>query len=106
MPLKFIPYNASLPLNTHRPPIQIKISEPATLKFDLESWGSIPGYGNDEAEIEVPEIYDHRAFAEMIGKVLLDINWRSKPLKQLYVRCTTQESFDVINNYFMGIWHL
>lgn len=107
MPLKMVPYNAALPLNTHRAPISLMdIGNFYSLKKELELWGAVPGYGNDEAEIDVPTTYDHRDFAERLGKALLEIPWQTLPLKKLYIRCTTQESFDIINNYFMGIWNL
>lgn len=107
MPLKMIPYNAALPLNTHIPTIEIEgIGNYVSLTEDLLAWAKLPGYGLDEAYIDVPVHFDHRAFAERLGKVMLAIEWQTLPLKKLYVRCTTQESFDVINNYFMGTWNL
>lgn len=84
--------------NEERPIVVIRVSDEFSLRRALDS------VSVDVVELEFPTNLPDFAFT--LGRVLLDKQWKDSPIRELQVRCETQEMFNMVNGYFQGYWHL
>jgi len=99
MTLLMKPVNGADPQpNEERPIVVIRVSDEFNLRKALE------GVSVDVVELEFPTHLPEFAFT--LGRVLLDKQWKESPIRELQIRCGTQEIFNTVNGFFQGYWYL